>query len=72
MRNRVRELRKAKDWTIHDLHLATGLAHGFLSEIETGKKIPSVVNAQKIANALGCKVEDVFPLSEASAVPVTA
>lgn len=72
MRNRVREIRKAKGWTIQDLHVATGLAHGFLSDIETGKKVPSVLNAQKIANALECSVDDLFPFPHVNGVQASA
>lgn len=60
MVNRVREVRLRRKWTIQQLHEATGLAHGFISEVETGKKVPSVINAQRLARALGTTVEELF------------
>jgi len=72
MRNRVREVRKSMGWTIRDLQMATGLAHGFLSDVETGKKIPSVLNALKIANALGRTVEYLFPFPDGDDIQLSA
>lgn len=67
MPNRVREFRKRKKWTILRLSKETGIAHGFLSEVETGKKAPGVYNALLIARALDCPVEELFPLDDEQA-----
>lgn len=69
MYNRVKEVRKARDLTLHDLERATGLNNGHISSIENGKTVPSVVNAQLICRALGATVEYVFPLLDGEQAP---
>lgn len=66
MPNKVREVRHRKGWTIQRLSEETGLANGFLSEVETGKKAPGVYNAILIAQALETPVEELFPVDSAS------
>ena len=66
MPNKVREARHRKGWTIQRLSEETGLANGFLSEVETGKKAPGVYNAILISKALGAPVEELFPVDEPS------
>lgn len=66
MPNKVREARQRKGWTIQKLSKETGLANGFLSEVETGKKAPGIYNALRIASALETPVEELFPVDEPS------
>lgn len=63
MPNKVREIRRRKGWTIQRLGQETGLAVGFLSEVETGKKAPGVYNAIRISRALDVPVEELFPVN---------
>lgn len=53
MRNRVRELRQQRGWTLEHLAERAGLSVGQLSKIETGERGWSVKSLQKIADALG-------------------
>ena len=53
MRNRVRELRLKRRWTLEQLSERAGLSVGQLSKIETGNRGWSVKSLQKIADAMG-------------------
>ncbi|MDX2306534.1 MAG: XRE family transcriptional regulator [Microscillaceae bacterium] len=48
----IKEIRKQKNWTIHDLAEATGLSKGMLSKIENGRTIPSITTLSAITQAL--------------------
>lgn len=50
--------RKKRGLTQSALSSATGLAQGFLSEIESGKKTGDVATLRKIASALGLRLDD--------------
>lgn len=54
----VRVWRKHRRMTQADLAEATGLTDAFLSEIENGKKSPSVDALRRIAEALGATMDD--------------
>lgn len=60
MNNRLRLVRRLRGMTIVDLHKASGVSHGHISDIETGKKVPGVDIAQRLAKALDTTVEDLF------------
>jgi putative transcriptional regulator len=54
-------LRQAKGLTIKQLHDVTGISTGHLSDIETGKYVPSVIYAKRLAIALETTVDVLFP-----------
>ena len=56
--NRVRSWRKHRGMTARDLAAQVGIAPGYLSEIETGKKAGSVQVLTRIAGALEDDLDD--------------
>src|SRR6476620_6613443 len=58
--NRVKLLRQARGWTQDDLAQASGLSRTGVSAIEAARLVPSVAAALGLAQAFGCKVEDLF------------
>ncbi len=57
---RIRELRKQKNVTLIELSQKTGVAQATLSRIETGTMIGTVESHQKIAEALGTGLADLY------------
>lgn len=61
--NNVKVLRiQLRDWKATQLAEVTGLTRHRLSRIENGRVTPTVYDALKIARALGCTVDELFPL----------
>lgn len=52
----LRQIRKEKKMTLRELSNATGLAYGYLSQIELSKAIPSLKSINKIAAGLNVAV----------------
>lgn len=59
--SRMRELRKAKSMTLHDLALETGLSVGHLSQLEREHATPSIRSLNVIASILGVSINWFFP-----------
>ena len=59
-KNRVRELREARQLTQVELAAAAGLSRQSVSAIESGRATPAVDVAMRLASALGGSVEDLF------------
>jgi transcriptional regulator with XRE-family HTH domain len=57
---RIRELRKGKKITLIELSARTGVAQATLSRIETGTMIGTVESHQKIAEALGTTLSELY------------
>ena len=57
---RVRELRKAKDWTLEQAAQEAGLARSTLSKIENGQMSPTFEALKKLAVGLGISVPQLF------------
>jgi len=57
---RVRELRKAKDWTLEQAAKRAGLARSTLSKIENGQMSPTYDALKKLATGLGIPVPQLF------------
>lgn len=58
---KLKERRKELGMTQGQLALKTGLAKGYVSDLETGRRNnPSLVTMKKIAKALKCKIGDIF------------
>ena len=66
--NGVRERRNAAGLRQEDLAARVGLSRQSLSGIEAGRRVPSTAVALRLAQELGCKVEDLFWTTE----PATA
>lgn len=59
---RIAELRKEVGLTQEQLAIKTNLDRTFIGYIEKGDRSPSVETANKIARALGVKIEDIFKI----------
>lgn len=61
MKNRLRELREIQGISQEELAEKSGISRTTISELETGKKeVTTNVTLEKIAEALGVKVSDIF------------
>lgn len=68
----IRGLRKTKGLTVKELAEQVGRSQGYLSQIETGMKKPSIGTLQRLADALGVGVgwfSDAAPVSDARERP---
>lgn len=57
---RVRELRRARDWTLEQAARKAGLARSTLSKIENGQMSPTYDALRKLASGLGIPVPQLF------------
>ena len=57
---RMREIRKQKKITLIELSKITGVAQATLSRMETGQMLGTVESHQKIAEALGISLSDLY------------
>jgi putative transcriptional regulator len=60
MKNRLRELRAAKDWSQGDLADKLGVSRQTVNAIETEKYDPSLPLAFKVARLFRMRIEDIF------------
>ncbi|OAI57809.1 Cro/Cl family transcriptional regulator [Planctomyces sp. SCGC AG-212-M04] len=60
MKNRLRELREARNWTQADLGDALNVSRQTINALETGKFDPSLPLAFKIARLFRLSIEDIF------------
>lgn len=64
LHSRVRSVRLAKGLSQQALAELVGLTRQAISAIESGQYVPNTAVAIRLAQALGCRVEDLFALSE--------
>ena len=64
MKNRLRELRAAKEWSQADLADKLGVSRQTVNAIETEKYDPSLPLAFKVARLFKTKIEDIFELDQ--------
>lgn len=57
---RLTVVRKKKGMTAEKLAYENGISKGYLSDIESGKKVPTVKMLARLAAALGVPVRDLF------------
>lgn len=62
MKNFLREYRKAAHMTQSELAKASGTSQVMVCRYENGQRVPKLPAARKIAQALGCQVEDIWPV----------
>lgn len=67
-KNRLREFRKARGMNQTALSSVSAVSQGSISKIENGR-IPEIDTAQKLARALGLRVDTVFPAFSVSVKP---
>lgn len=61
--NKIKELRKIRDYTQAQLAVATGVSRKTINTIENGVFNPSTVLALRLAAVLEVAVEDIFELA---------
>lgn len=54
----IKRMREKKGLTQVELGNEVGVTHGMISQIERGSKVPSVILAYNIAQALECTLDD--------------
>ena len=64
MKNRLRELRAAKEWSQADLADQLGVSRQTVNAIETEKYDPSLPLAFKVARLFKLKIEEIFELDK--------
>ena len=64
MKNRLKVLRAARDWTQADLALALEVSRQTVNAIETGKYDPSLPLAFRLARLFGLSIEEIFETDE--------
>ena len=57
---RIKYLRGQKKWSQEDLALEAGINKNYLSDLERGTRNPTVKALEKIANALGINLSELF------------
>ena len=62
LRNTIKVQRAIRDLTQADLAVLAGVTRRSINAIETGRMVPSVFLALKIAYALGVSVETIFTI----------
>lgn len=60
----IKQLRKAKGLTQQELAQNAGVSYLSIHRYESGERIPSVDIAARIAQALGCTVDDLINTQE--------
>ncbi len=60
MKNRLREMRTAKQWSQSDLAERLSVSRQTVNAIETGRYDPSLPLAFKLARLFGVTIEDLF------------
>ena len=57
--NKLRDTRKAAGLTQLELSRKTGMSQQDISAIERGDRDPTASTLRKLADALGCKIDDI-------------
>ena len=64
MKNRIKELRRAKGYRQEDLAAAVGVSRQTIIAIENDKYNPTLELAMRLARYLGTTVEELFQLED--------
>lgn len=57
---RIKELRNLRGFSQEELADRAGIDRTYVNSVENGKRNVSIVNIEKIANALGCTLQEFF------------
>lgn len=57
---RLKELRLSKNMSQEDLAIKSGLHRTYISSVEIGNRNISIVNIEKLANAIKCELIELF------------
>lgn len=66
LRDRVREMRKKRGWTLEQLSVACGVSRSMLSQIERGQANPTLGVAYRIAQAFGLALGEMIDAPSAA------
>lgn len=66
---KIKRLREDREWTQPHLAVKAGVAVSAVSQIENGRRSPNVSTLDKLADALGVEVGDLFRESEVPKAP---
>lgn len=66
VKNRVKDLRAARNWTQEYLAEAVGVSRQSIISIERGRYVPSLPLALLLARAFRCPVEAIFTLEKSA------
>ncbi|SFT06136.1 helix-turn-helix domain-containing protein [Paenibacillus sp. BC26] len=66
---KIRELRNQKGWTQEQLAEKAGFYYTYIGSVERGEKNISLLNLQKIADALQVEVNELFAYAQEISVP---
>jgi putative transcriptional regulator len=72
LRNTIKVQRAIRNLTQAELGELAGVTRKSVNAIETGRMVPSVLLALKLARALGVRVNEIFSLAGGEAVPAVA
>ena len=64
VRNRVKELRKARGWTQEQLGVAVGVSRQSVNSIERDRYVPSLLLALMFSKVFGCPTDEIFSLED--------
>ena len=64
MKNKIEEIRKARDIRQEEFAKAMGVSRQTISSLENGRYNPSILLAYKIAKYFGMTIEEVFCFDE--------
>jgi putative transcriptional regulator len=64
VKNRLRDLRVARNWSQAELGARVGVSRQAIIAIETGRFDPSLPLAFKLARVFALTIEDIFELDE--------
>ena len=64
VRREVRRIREDRGVSQTEVAARSGIDRATLSQIETGRRAPTVATLGRLADALGCEVADFFPKAE--------
>lgn len=62
MKNKLQEIRWAKNWSQNQLSIKSGVSQSVISSIENNIKEPGVYAVLRLAQALSVTVEGIFQL----------
>ncbi len=62
LKNKVKDLRLARQWTQQQLADAVGVSRQSINSIECNRYIPSLPLALAFARVFGCGTDDIFTL----------
>lgn len=60
LQNQVRLYRVSRGWSQHDLAARAGISRTEISAIEIGRLVPSIAAGLALAQAFGCRLDDLF------------